>query len=152
MARRRKRQHEEVEMQMGPMIDMVFLLLVFFMVSAKPVKEESDIQIGLPGKVEQTEAVELPDEQRIHIAADGSVVLNDVTLGAPGDRTLRELERTLVRFKEAADANLTKALVTLVPEESVPHQRVVDVLNVCALAEIRGVTFDTSSSGGGDDF
>ena len=43
-------------MQMGPMIDMVFLLLVFFMVSAKPITPESDIPIGLPGQVAQEEA------------------------------------------------------------------------------------------------
>ena len=79
MVRRRRRKRDDaVEMQMGPMIDMVFLLLVFFMVSAKPVKEESDIQIALPGKQEQSEAVDIPDEQRIIINADGSVILNDM--------------------------------------------------------------------------
>ena len=38
-------------MQMGPMIDMVFLLLVFFMVTAKPIKQESHMSLGLPGTV-----------------------------------------------------------------------------------------------------
>ncbi len=138
---------------MGPMIDMVFLLLVFFMVSAKPVKEESDIQIALPGKQEQSESLEMPDEQRIIITAEGSVVLNDLTLAEPNDRKLPELIVTMKRFKEAADANKTKALVTLAPYETVPHQRVVDVLNACAIAEIKGVTFDTqSATGEGDDF
>ncbi len=139
-------------MQMGPMIDMVFLLLVFFMVSAKPIKEESDIDIGLPGKVEQSEALDIPDEQRILIQSDGSVVLNDLVLGAPADQALPELVTTLTRFKEAADANRNKAIVTLAPHSSVPHQRVVDVLNACAIAEIRGVTFDTGAPGGTSDF
>lgn len=153
MRRRRKRQHEEVEMQMGPMIDMVFLLLVFFMVSARPVKEESEIQIGLPGTVEQSEAVDIPDEQRIVIQRGGEVILNDLTLATPGDARMPELVVTLSRFKEAAAANQVKALVTLAPESSVPHQRVVDVLNACAVAGIQGVTFDTSKAeGGGDGF
>jgi biopolymer transport protein ExbD len=154
MVRRRRRKRDEtVEMQMGPMIDMVFLLLVFFMVSAKPVKEESDIQIALPGKQEQSEAVDIPDEQRIIITADGSVVLNDMVLAATGDTKMKALVKTMKRFKEASDANKTDALVTLAPEENVPHQRVVDVLNACAAAEIKGVTFDTqSATGGGDDF
>ena len=52
---------------MGPMIDMVFLLLVFFMVSAKPITPESDIPMGLPGQVSQEEAVDIPDEARIII-------------------------------------------------------------------------------------
>jgi len=154
MKRRRKRKRDEtVEMQMGPMIDMVFLLLVFFMVTAKPVKEESDIQIALPGKQEQSEAVDIPDEQRIIIHADGSVELNDMTLAAGGDRSMTEFIITMKRFKESSDANKSKALVTLAPGETVPHQRVVDVLNACAVAEISGITFDTqSATGGGDDF
>lgn len=151
--RRRRKRDETVEMQMGPMIDMVFLLLVFFMVSAKPVKEESDIQIALPGKQEQSEAVDMPDEQRIIISADGSVILNDMVLAAAGDSAMTDLIVTMKRFKESSDANKSKALVTLAPEETVPHQRVVDVLNACAVAEIKGVTFDTqSATGGGDDF
>jgi biopolymer transport protein ExbD len=152
MTRRRKRKSDDiVEMQMGPMIDMVFLLLVFFMVSAKPVKEESDIQIALPGKQEQSESLEMPDEQRIIISADGAVILNDLTLAEPNDRKLPELIVTMKRFKEAADANKVKAMVTLAPSETVPHQRVVDVLNACAVAEIKGVTFDTQSATGGED-
>lgn len=138
---------------MGPMIDMVFLLLVFFMVSAKPVKEESDIQIALPGKQEQSEAVDIPDEQRILINTDGTVVLNDMVLAAAGDSAMKDLVVTMKRFKESSEANKSKALVTIAPEENVPHQRVVDVLNACAAAEIKGVTFDTqSATGGGDEF
>ena len=38
--RRRQRRMDLVEMQMGPMIDMTFLLLVFFMVTAKPTQPE----------------------------------------------------------------------------------------------------------------
>jgi biopolymer transport protein ExbD len=67
MKRRRKTDNAAVEMQMGPMIDMVFLLLVFFMVTAKPLKPEADINIGLPGTAEQDEPLELPDEQKVVI-------------------------------------------------------------------------------------
>ena len=52
MIRRRRRfPQSDVEMQMGPMIDMVFLLLVFFIVTAKPIPQESDISLALPGSV-----------------------------------------------------------------------------------------------------
>lgn len=154
MNRRRKRKADEtVEMQMGPMIDMVFLLLVFFMVSAKPVKEESDIQIALPGKMSQAEPLDIPDEQRILINSDGSVVLNDLVIAKPNDQTMGTLIATLKRFKQSADANKSKALVTLAPDGTVPHQRTVDVLNACAVAEIRGVTYDVqTATGEADDF
>lgn len=141
----RRRDHQLVEMQMGPMIDMVFLLLVFFMVTAKPVKQESDISLGLPGTVAQEEALDLPDEQRIRIEDDGSIMLNDSVLGAPADSQLGELVATLKRFKESADANKSEALVTLDAADGTNHQRIVDVLNACARADITGVTFSDSA-------
>ncbi len=149
MIRRNVNRHNRaVEMQMGPMIDMVFLLLVFFMVTAKPIPQESDISLALPGSVPQDEVVDLPDEQRIEINAQGAVILNELELAAPGDAAMAELVVTLTRFKKAADANKADALVTLDPEDSVPHQRIVDVLNACAKAEVHGVSF--ADGGGGE--
>ena len=128
-------------MQMGPMIDMVFLLLVFFMVSAKPVKQESDINIGLPGTVAQEEALEIPDEQRIQIQPNGQILLNDQPMDAPQSPELPALLSTLKRFKESADSNKTEALITIDADDAANHQRIVQVLNACAQAKITGVTF-----------
>ncbi len=132
---------------MGPMIDMVFLLLVFFMVTAKPTKQEADIGLKLPGTVTQEEALEMPDEQRIVIQANGQVVLNDAPIDSHNSSDLPRLLATLARFKKTADANRSEALVTIDPHDSVPHQRIVDVLNTCAKAEITGVTFADSPPG-----
>ena len=133
---------------MGPMIDMVFLLLVFFMVSAKPITPESDIPIGLPGQVAQEESVDIPDEARILIRQDGQVVLNDQLLDAPDTRQMPELVAVLKRFKESADNAKADALVTVAPHDAVPHQRLVDVLNACAEAEITGVSMAAYQEGG----
>ena len=130
---------------MGPMIDMVFLLLVFFMVTAKPIKQESDISLGLPGTVAAEEAVDLPDEQRIRIEDDGSIVLNDSVLASAADTNLKELVAILQRFKESSEANKSEALVTLDAADGTNHQRIVDVLNACARADITGVTFSDSA-------
>ena len=132
-------------MQMGPMIDMVFLLLVFFMVTAKPIKQESDISLGLPGTVTAEEAVDLPDEQRIRIEDDGSIVLNDSVLASAADTNLKELVAILQRFEESSEANKSEALVTLDAADGTNHQRIVDVLNACARASITGVTFSDSA-------
>lgn len=136
---------QTVEIQMGPMIDMVFLLLVFFMVTAKPIKQESDINIGLPGTVAQEETVDIPDEQRITIRSDGQVILNDQPMDSPASAELPTLLATLKRFKESSDANKSEALITIDAEDGAIHQRIVAVLNVCAKAEITGVTFADSS-------
>lgn len=144
--RLRRRDTQTVEMQMGPMIDMVFLLLVFFMVSAKPIKQESDINIGLPGTVAQEETLDIPDEQRIRIESDGRVLLNEQPMDTPANADLPALVATLKRFKESADANKSEALVTIDSDDAAHHQRIVAVLNACAQAGITGVTFADSAT------
>jgi biopolymer transport protein ExbD len=135
-------------MQMTPMIDMVFLLLVFFMVSAKPVQPERDIPMGLPGQVAQAETVDIPDEARVFIEPSGQVVLNEQNLDTPGSTDLPELRAVLIRFRLSAENARSEALVTLAPHDAVPHQRLVDVLNACAEAGIKGVSL---AGGGGDE-
>jgi len=140
MRRRKQRRASAVEMQMTPMIDMVFLLLVFFMVSAKPVQPELDIPMGLPGQVAQEEIVDLPDEARVIIEPTGQVVLNEQNLDEAADTSLPELRAVLTRFRLSAENAKTEVLVTLAPHDTVPPQRPVDVMNACAETGIRGVT------------
>ncbi len=135
---------------MGPMIDMVFLLLVFFMVTAKPIKQESDLGFGLPGAVAQDEPIDIPDEQRLIIRGDLQVVLNDLEIDAPESSDLPELFATLERFRQAAELSGSKAMLTIAPAKDVPHQRVVDVLNVCGRAQLTDVTFSSFTEEGGD--
>ncbi|MFQ3670319.1 MAG: biopolymer transporter ExbD [Verrucomicrobiia bacterium] len=147
----RRRQHEQGELPMTPMIDMVFLLLVFFLVTSKQLKPEADLSLTLPGTVSQEESIDIPDEQRIQILANGQVLLNDLPMDTPDDEELPTLLATLKRFRATADANKSEALVTLDVEDEVLHQRIADVMNVCAKAEIQGVTFAGDLSEG-DDF
>ncbi len=146
MQRHTRRDYRLVEMQMGPMIDIVFLLLVFFMVTAKPVKQESDVSMALPGIAELDQPLDIPDETRILIQPTGQVVLNELPLDSPDDRDMPALLKTLLRFRQSAEANKVKPLVTVDADNAAAHQRVVDVLNTCARAGITGVTFATDSS------
>jgi biopolymer transport protein ExbD len=142
----RRRPHDMVEIPMGPMIDMVFLLLIFFMVSARPVKPEADLGLRLPGTDAQDEPVDLPDEQRVEVRADGQIVLNDLPLDEPASHDLPQLRATMARFKEACDANKAEALVTIAAEDEAPHQRIADVMDALAAARITGVTFATDAA------
>ncbi len=141
------RHHTEVkaEVDMTPMIDCVFLLLVFFMVSSTFVKKEADISFALPGTAEQSDSVEIPDEQIIQITENGNVFLNDLEYDAPTSSEMPELIKTLILFRQTADANKVPAMITIAPEDLVKQQRVVDVLNACTAAKIGNVTFAVGS-------
>lgn len=132
-----------LKVDMTPMIDCVFLLLIFFMVSSTMHRQEADISFALPGMADQSEPVQIPDEQIIEIADDGTVLLNDLKYDSPDSRDMPELVDTLVRFKATADANKAEAMITIAPAMKVKHQRIVDVLNACAAAKIANVTFAT---------
>ena len=145
MKRKKGRDNSMVEMQMGPMIDMVFLLLVFFIVTSKPIRQEADVSLSLPGLLSQAEAFETPDETKIHIGPEGGISINEVPMD------LRTLEQRLRLFKQSAKANQTVAMVTVEAHDRALHQRIVDVLNTCAQSGIADVTFsdDPSTEGGG---
>ena len=143
-----KHSHEvRAEIDMTPMIDCVFLLLVFFMVSSTFNLKEADISFALPGTAAQAEAVDIPDEQIIQITAAGNVFLNDLEYDAPANSDMPELVKTLILFRQTAEANKVPAMITIAPEDTVKQQRVVDVLNACTAAKIANVTFAV----GGED-
>jgi biopolymer transport protein ExbD len=137
----RRVEHPQIELQIAPMIDVCFLLLFFYILTSKPVKQEADMNMTLPGTVSQDQALDIPDEQRVIIAENGQVILNDLPQDTPQSKELPTLLATLKRFKESCNANKTEAMVTVDVEDQAKHQRIVDVLNACAQADIRGVTF-----------
>jgi biopolymer transport protein ExbD len=140
----RRTEHPQIELQIAPMIDVCFLLLFFYILTSKPVQPEADINMTLPGTVAQEESLEIPDEQRISILEDGQIVLNDLPMDEPHSRELPALLKTLTRFKESVEANKSEALITVDAADDSEHQRIVDVLNACARAGIRSVTFAPS--------
>jgi biopolymer transport protein ExbD len=127
--------------QIAPMIDVVFLLLIYFMVGATLQKQEADIAFQLPGVAEQDTPLDLPDEQIIEIGADGRVVVNEYAYDTPGARSLPQLAGMLARFRQACDANKVAAVVTIAPHDGVPHQAIVRVMDACARAGIEHVNF-----------
>lgn len=137
---------DEPELEIAPLIDMVFLLLIYFMVSASLVKSEGDLGIKLPGMIVQQQEVVMPDEQIIEIRSNGRVFLNDAEFGSHDEQELPELVDTLMRYRLASEASKNKAMITIWAEDATRHQRVVDVMNACAAAGIENVTFSASAA------
>ncbi len=137
----KKRPHAAAVFPISAMIDCTFLLLIYFMVASSFHRQEADISFSLPGTAEQDGPVSMPDEQILDVQADGAVVLNDLALDSPTSTDLPELTKTLGRFNAACRASKIEAMLTINADNRVPHQRVVDVLNACAVARIANVTF-----------
>ena len=133
--------NEKVGLQIAPLIDCVFLLLIYFMVSSSLKRSEAELSLTLPGQVSQAVELRMPDEQIVEVRADGSIVLNEKTYADPAKTDLAGFEKMLTRYREASSMVSTPAMLTIAAAEESVHERVIDVLNACAGAGITNVTF-----------
>lgn len=133
-----------VGFQIAPMIDVVFVIMLFFMVMAGAVKVENELNTTLPGSAETSTSTDIPDETIITIAENGQVALNDEELDAPNDPAMPKLQGTLMRLKQSSDAAKSLLTVTIASEPKAKYGRAIDVLNALAAAKVDNVTFTTS--------
>ena len=136
--------NENFKLQLVPLIDCVFVLLIYFMVCCTLIRSEADLSLTLPGQVMQAAELKMPDEQIIEVLASGAIVLNGKTYSASSLLDIKRLEYTLTRYREASQSANTTAMITIVAEDESVHEQVVDVLNACAGAGITSVTFGSS--------
>ncbi len=127
--------------QIAPMIDVVFVIMLFFMVMAGAVKVEHELKTTLPGNAETAKETEMPDEVTIGVAENGQVTLNEDPMGTPTDKTLDALYNEMTKMAQAATQSKTKLLITVQAEEAARYERVINVLDVLAKANIKNVTF-----------
>ena len=133
--------NEKFRLQLVPLIDCVFVLLIYFMVCCSLIRSEADLALSLPGQVKQAESIAMPDEQVIEVRADGMIVLNDQQYANHSKADIDALEQTLIRYREASSLLDAQPLITISADKDSVHGRVVDVLNACAGAGIKNVTF-----------
>ena len=133
-----------VGFQIAPMIDVVFVIMLFFMVMAGAVKVEKELNSQLPGSAATSNSTDFVDEQIITISDTGEVSLNDEPFDSPQSTELPQLKNTLLRLKQNADAAKTPAVVTIISDEQAKYSRTIDVLDALALAKIDSVTFTVS--------
>jgi biopolymer transport protein ExbD len=126
----------EFGLQIAPMLDVLFVLLLFFMVSAGAQKHEASISTQLPGN---QPGRDIP--VRIEIDVDGQVSVNGETTDTP---TSEALPQTVARLKNIVAENAKQPII-LIPTSSSRHQRVVDVLNACAAAKVKNLAFGAAS-------
>ncbi len=136
-----------VGFQIAPMIDVVFVIMLFFMVMAGDVKVEKELNTTLPGTADVSNGNQDIEEQIIQISEEGQVTFNDEDMDNPTSRELPVLRGTLMRFKQNCDASKTPPVVTILSAEKAKYARTIDVLDALFLAGITNVTFTTNEEG-----
>ncbi len=120
---------EEPSLNLTPMIDIVLLLVIFFMVGTQFTEEEKQYDIQLPTVSEAQPLTSMPDEIVVNVRRDGTLFLGSQPV------TVEELEQAL---KEAQQRFARQTVVVRGDAEG-PYQNVMTVLNLCRRARIQNV-------------
>ena len=143
MARRRLATLNEVEepnVDISSLIDISFLLLLYFMVTSAIQPKEADLGMSIPAQVQTKVPFKLDP---ITIRVDGQGVIwkgTDEISSDPDQRELPALIEELERYKEATQTLESKPIVIVAAENEAKHQRLVDVMNALAKVGIENVT------------
>ncbi len=130
----RSQRHSETEINITPLIDVVFLLLIFFMVSTT-FERESEIRITLPeASEEQAEAK--PDFILVRIDAQGQIYIDDNPL------LNNRVSAIHAALKEQA-RGVTDLPVIIRADAQVSHQMVIKVMDAARRSGLVNVTFAT---------
>ena len=125
----------EFGLQIAPMLDVMFVLLMFFMVMAGQQVKEAELGVSVPGSGQPSTTAKTP--VTIRVAPDGVVTFNDTPVDSREDR---EMPRLRARLKALIEA-FSEQSVIIRPNDRAPYQRVVDVLNACGAERVKNLTF-----------
>ena len=131
----------DMQLQVSALIDVVFLLLIYFMVTATLIRREGDIAFQLPRL--DGEPSNIPVEALVEIRADGSVAVDGIRL-ADSDNDLRAFVTRLSALNQLAVSQRSDFYVNLLPHQETPHYRVINVMDACSDAGVKRVGFSKS--------
>ncbi len=120
--------------QLAPLVDVLLLLLIFFLLTWNAARNENELDVKIPKASAAQEKSAPIGDVIVNVKADGSVVVNR--------RSLSDSDLT----------TLLKGLVALNPDQAVvirgdeagAYKHIVNVLNVCSLAGVTNVAFATA--------
>ncbi len=127
------RQPPPASIPLAPMIDVVFLLLIFFIVTWQFSRAEMDLDIAVPTQEEGADPKRVLGEIILNVRSDGTVIIWGQSKSGPQLRQVLENiasqhENQPVRIRGDADT---------------PFQTIVGVIDTCQKAGIWNISFAT---------
>ena len=120
--------------QLAPLVDVLMLLLIFFLLTWNAARNENELDVKIPKASAAKEKPAPIGDVVVNVKADGNVIVNRRTLSGP---ELSELLKSLVQL-DAEQA------VVIRGDETGAYKNVVGVLNICSEAGVTNVAFATA--------
>lgn len=121
---------------MTPMIDMVFLLLVFFMTVSTLAQADRQVELELPESASSDVPNDLSDRGTISIDATGQIYMGSIP------QTLQEMQRLL----KASMAENSDLRIHLRADRTTEYQHIKEALRACAEVGAYEVIYSTYQS------
>jgi biopolymer transport protein ExbD len=120
--------------QLAPLVDVLLLLLIFFLMTWNAARNENELDVKVPKASAAKEKMAPIGDVIVNVKADGNVVVNRRTLTAA---ELTDLLKGLVQL------NADQAVV-IRGDEGGAYKNVVNVLNICSESGVTNVAFATA--------
>jgi biopolymer transport protein ExbD len=120
--------------QLAPLVDVLLLLLIFFLLTWNAARNENELDVKVPKASSAKEKSAPIGDVVVNVRADGNVVVNRRTLtGAE----LTDLLKSLVQLN-------SEQAVIIRGDEAGAYKNIIGVLNICTEAGITNVAFATA--------
>ncbi|WP_052572977.1 biopolymer transporter ExbD [Haloferula sp. BvORR071] len=122
------------ELQLAPMLDVVFQLLIFFIVTFEFHRSEMDLKVSVPRAQEGADTKRARGEIIVNVRANGEVAVEGQTM------TQAQLGEKLSAI---AKLHGTDQPIRLRGDEKTDFQKIVTVVDICQKAGIWNISFAT---------
>jgi biopolymer transport protein ExbD len=120
--------------QLAPLVDVLLLLLIFFLMTWNAARNENELDVKVPKASAAKEKAAPIGDVVVNVKSDGNVIVNRRTLSGA---ELGDLLKNLVQL------NVEQAVV-IRGDEAGAYKNIVAVLNICSEAGITNVAFATA--------
>jgi len=120
--------------QLAPLVDVLLLLLIFFLLTWNAARNENELDVKVPKATAAKEKAAPPGDVVVNVKTDGTVVVNRRSMTA---RELTDLLQSLVKL-------YPDQAVVIRGDEGGAYKNVVNVLNICSEAGVTNVAFATA--------
>ncbi|MFH0926841.1 MAG: biopolymer transporter ExbD [bacterium] len=118
----RKRRKKNIRMELTSLTDIVFLLLLFFMLSTTLIKEDKGLEIKLPEAKGLSQQQEDEKNTTIEISKSGEIVFNGMLVSS-----IAKLEEEL----NSLQAKSPDEMIVIKADEKINYGLVVKVMGLC---------------------
>lgn len=144
MSRKKKAENfedDEPGLDISSLIDVCFLLLIYFLVTSTLEPRESDLSMELPTDSGAPSNIKI-DPLKIRLTLAGEITIADQVM--PDDKSM---EAELDRYKQLTDATGSKPMVIVSADDQAKQQRFIDLMNALAQVGITTVTLSGFDAG-----